>query len=318
MEGFRHEDEWNRLQSLLPRPDEQLEANLLVINGFDLTRLAPRERALGLLRKGSLAQHSRGCRRNRLRCVALRMSYSAHGWCGARKRQVIDGLAAVRKFVEHGRLGCARRSWPPTGSPSPAVDGRAQSRPPEQLWWSGEGQQVLELMDHRACIGTVARGCVLGEGLPSKPDRVPERQVQGRKRWDFSGDQHQILALEVVGTSTVLWIWRDRPLNQAAAPPLPAGEPQAAPSVVPPPSPSTPVHPVWFVLLPLGFLMGRWRRTASRAGGGEPRGARSRLSWRPSGFVRRSHSGAPSARPPATRPGRRRSHGVAPGGREPH
>ena len=162
-------------------------------------------------------------------------------------------LSSTDAWVARGALAADRLAVA-------AVDERAQSRPPEQLWWSGEGQQVLELMDHRACIGTVARGCVLGEGLPSKPDRVPERQVQGRKRWDFSGDQHQILALEVVGTSTVLWIWRDRPLNQAAAAPLPAGEPQAAPSVVPPPSPSAPVHPVWFVLLPLGFLMGRWRR----------------------------------------------------------
>ncbi len=58
MEGFRHEDEWNRLQSLLPRPSEELEPNILVINGFDLTRLSTLEReALGLLRDGgSLAQ----------------------------------------------------------------------------------------------------------------------------------------------------------------------------------------------------------------------------------------------------------------------
>jgi CheY-like chemotaxis protein len=58
MEGFRQEDEWNRLQNQLPRPDEQLEPNLLVINGFDLSRLSALEReALGLLRDGgSLAQ----------------------------------------------------------------------------------------------------------------------------------------------------------------------------------------------------------------------------------------------------------------------
>ena len=58
MEGFRHEDEWNRLQTLLPRPDEELEPNILVINGFDLSRLSPLEReTLGLLRDGgSLGQ----------------------------------------------------------------------------------------------------------------------------------------------------------------------------------------------------------------------------------------------------------------------
>ncbi|MDE0881125.1 MAG: DUF4388 domain-containing protein [Myxococcota bacterium] len=53
MDGFRHEDEWNRLQAQLPRPDEDLMANLLVINGFDLSRLSSLEReTLGLLRNG--------------------------------------------------------------------------------------------------------------------------------------------------------------------------------------------------------------------------------------------------------------------------
>jgi CheY-like chemotaxis protein len=58
MEGFRHEDEWNRLQALLPRPNEELEANIFVINGFDLSRLSPLEReTLSLLRDGgSLGQ----------------------------------------------------------------------------------------------------------------------------------------------------------------------------------------------------------------------------------------------------------------------
>ena len=56
--AHRHEDEWNRLQTLLPRPDEELEPNILVINGFDLSRLSPLEReTLGLLRDGgSLGQ----------------------------------------------------------------------------------------------------------------------------------------------------------------------------------------------------------------------------------------------------------------------
>ena len=81
MEGFRHEDEWNRLQSLLPRPDEQLEPNLLVINGFDLTRLAPLEReALGLLRKGgSLAQLL-----SRLSAQPIEVCRAAHVLLGAR------------------------------------------------------------------------------------------------------------------------------------------------------------------------------------------------------------------------------------------
>lgn len=62
MDGFRHEDEWNRLQAQLPRPDEDLMPNLLVINGFDLSRLSSLEReALGLLRDGGclgqLLQH---------------------------------------------------------------------------------------------------------------------------------------------------------------------------------------------------------------------------------------------------------------------
>lgn len=53
MEGFRQEDEWNQLQNQLPKPDEELEPNLLVINGFDLGSLSALERqVLGLLRDG--------------------------------------------------------------------------------------------------------------------------------------------------------------------------------------------------------------------------------------------------------------------------
>ena len=66
------------------------------------------------------------------------MSYSAHGWCGARKRQVIDGLAAVRKFVEHGRLGCAALAADRLAVA--AVDG-ALEPPARSFWWSGEGSR---------------------------------------------------------------------------------------------------------------------------------------------------------------------------------
>ena len=81
MEGFRHEDEWNRLQTLLPRPDQELEPNLLVINGFDLSRLSSLEReALGLLRDGgTLAQVLA-----RLSAQPIEICRAAHVLLGAR------------------------------------------------------------------------------------------------------------------------------------------------------------------------------------------------------------------------------------------
>ena len=81
MEGFRHEDEWNRLQTLLPRPDQELEPNLLVINGFDLSRLSSLEReALGLLRDGgTLAQILA-----RLSAQPIEICRAAHVLLGAR------------------------------------------------------------------------------------------------------------------------------------------------------------------------------------------------------------------------------------------
>ena len=101
-----------------------------------------------------------------------------------------------------------------------AVDEKAQSRPLEDLWWSGEGQQVVELMDHRACIGDLAQGCLFGAGLPARVAIAPKRTIQGRKRWDFSSDSYDILALEIVGTDGLLWVWRDREQQMAAAPAL--------------------------------------------------------------------------------------------------
>lgn len=53
-EGLRRVDEWQHLEQNLPPMDAVLEPNLVVINGFDLNRLAPAEReALARFRGGA-------------------------------------------------------------------------------------------------------------------------------------------------------------------------------------------------------------------------------------------------------------------------
>jgi len=91
MEGFRHEDEWNRLQTLLPRPEEELEPNLLVINGFDLSRLSVLEReALGLLRDGG----NLGQLLARLSAQPIEVCRSVHVLLGARLIRRVDEVGS--------------------------------------------------------------------------------------------------------------------------------------------------------------------------------------------------------------------------------
>jgi hypothetical protein len=167
---------------------------------------------------------------------------------------IMGALLNSNAWVDRGALGADRLAVA-------AVDEKAQSRPLEDLWWSGEGQQVLELMDHRACIGRLNQGCLFGTGLPAKAAMAPKRMVQGRKRWDFSRDSHDILALEIVGTEGVLWVWRDRGQPLAAAPALVRSSGNSAqlnPPAHPQPSSSS---PWWFwVFAPLVFMIGRWTK----------------------------------------------------------
>ena len=169
---------------------------------------------------------------------------------------VLAALVNSNSWVDRSALGADRLAVA-------AVDEKAQSRPLKDLWWSGEGQQVLELMDHRACIGRLNQGCLFGAGLPAKAAMAPKRVVQGRKRWDFSSDEHDILALEIVGTEGVLWVWRNRFQQTAAAPALirPSLDTTTlqSPDEPQPPSPS-PLS--WWLLMgvPLAFVAGRWTK----------------------------------------------------------
>ena len=52
---------------------------------------------------------------------------------------IMGALLNSNAWVDRGALGADRLAVA-------AVDEKAQSRPLEDLWWSGEGQQVLELM----------------------------------------------------------------------------------------------------------------------------------------------------------------------------
>lgn len=115
-----------------------------------------------------------------------------------------------------------------------AVDEQAGTRGLSELWWSGEGQQVFELLDHRACVGSLQGGCLEGSGLPKKSARVQPMRYQGRLRWDYSNPSMSVLALEIVGTKAVLWTWRASQQGSLLA----AGPAPVAPYV--PPSPETP------------------------------------------------------------------------------
>ncbi len=170
---------------------------------------------------------------------------------------LISSLAGSDAWIDRGALAADRLAVA-------AVDEKAQSRPLKDLWWSGEGQQVVELMDHRACIGSLKHGCLFGAGLPNKVSMAPKRMVQGRKRWNFSSDLHDVLAMEIVGTSCVLWIWRDREQNTAAAPALIRSSTNP-PASLPPKDPQVPTSWSWLLLmcLPLGFIVGRWTKKRS-------------------------------------------------------
>ena len=166
---------------------------------------------------------------------------------------LLGALAGADGWVDRAALAADRLAVA-------AVDEHAQSRPLNDLWWSGEGQQVLELLDHRACLGRLAHGCLFGAGMPAKAAQAPKRIVQGRKRWVYSSDQHEVLALEVVGTQAVLWVWRERPMRAAALPPVRVAESPLNPtSTSPEPSPHP--SPWWLVLLPAAFWIGRYRRS---------------------------------------------------------
>ena len=170
---------------------------------------------------------------------------------------LLGALAGADAWIDRAALAADRLAVA-------AVDENAQSRPLKDLWWSGEGQQVLELMDHKACLGRLAQGCLFGTGMHPKADQAPTRITQGRKRWQFSNDRHQVLALEVVGTDAVFWVWRERPFQAAVAlPPLQASSPavSTAPSS---PEPAPNPSPWWLVLVPAVFLIGRHWGSKSR------------------------------------------------------
>ena len=46
VEGLRRVDEWQRMERDLPSMDAILEPNLVVINGFDLSKLSAGEREI--------------------------------------------------------------------------------------------------------------------------------------------------------------------------------------------------------------------------------------------------------------------------------
>jgi hypothetical protein len=143
-----------------------------------------------------------------------------------------------------------------------AVDEQAGTRGLSELWWSGEGQQVFELLDHRACVGSVQGGCLEGSGLPSKPARAQRLRYQGRLRWDYSDSSKSVLALEIVGTKSVLWAWRER----EQAPLLAAGSAPAIPDT--PSSLAVPVvnqeSPWAWVFGALMLLFSLWRLALQR------------------------------------------------------
>ena len=167
---------------------------------------------------------------------------------------VLAALVNSNSWLDRSALGADRLAVA-------AVDDKAQSRPLKDLWWSGEGQQVLELMDHRACIGRLDQGCLYGSGLPARAAMAPKRVVQGRKRWDFSGGDYHILALEIVGTEGVLWVWRSRPRQTATAPALIRSSlTTTASQSSDEPQPLSPSPPSWWIVIgiPLAFAAGRW------------------------------------------------------------
>ena len=146
-----------------------------------------------------------------------------------------------------------------------AVDPQGSTRSPKELWWSGEGQQVLELLDHRACLGT-ASGCQWGGALPIEAVRPTETTDGDRSRYEMPGVELDVVGWEIVGTEAVLWSWRQKKsvAVAAAAPVLAEAAPVAAPNVAPPSSPVEPLLPALGGLvigLLVAFGVGRRRRS---------------------------------------------------------
>ena len=173
---------------------------------------------------------------------------------------LLQALPVADGWMDRAALGADRLAVA-------AVDEQARTRPMKQLWWSGEGQQVLELLDHRACLGNLAQGCLQGVGLPPKSKRPRMVRVQERKRWDWSDSGHQVMAFEIVGTKAVLWTWRPASTHgTAAALPLPVTKPlSAGQPISPDPAPWRAPGWLWGGLLLVAFLAGRlWARRRQR------------------------------------------------------